>query len=280
MKDFDPSSLFPYSAIVDRPPVRWPNGAKLAVWVVPNIEHFHLELTANAPDIRNYSRRDYGNRVGIWRLMEVLEKNGIRGTVALNGEVATYYPRVMEEAIALNWELMGHGVTNSSLLTGLAVEEEATVIAKTKRAIEAYGQKMRGWLGPGLTETWNTLDLLRDAGVEYVCDWVNDDLPYRMRNGIFSIPYSIELNDMPLFNNPTISVDDFEKRIRDTFDVLYAEGDRGGRVMCIALHPFLTGVPHRIRYLDRALSYIASHDKVWLATGSEIIEAFRAQVQA
>lgn len=280
MKDFDPSSLFPYSAIIDRPPVRWPNGAKLAVWVVPNIEHFHLELTANAPDIRNYSRRDYGNRVGIWRLMEVLEKNGIRGTVALNGEVGTYYPRVMEEAIKLNWELMGHGVTNSSLLTGLAIEEEAAVIAKTRSAIEAYGQKMKGWLGPGLTETWNTLDLLHHAGVEYVCDWVNDDLPYRMRNGIYSIPYSIELNDMPLFNNPTISIDDFEKRIRDTFDVLYAEGDRGGRVMCIALHPFLTGAPHRIRYLDRALSYIASHDKVWLATGSEIIEAFRAQVKA
>jgi len=280
MKDFDPSSLFPYSAIIDRPPVRWPNGAKLAVWVVPNIEHFHLELTANAPDVRNYSRRDYGNRVGIWRLMEVLEKNGIRGTVALNGEVGTYYPRVLEEAIKLKWELMGHGVTNSSLLTGLAIEEEAAVIAKTKSAIEAYGQKMKGWLGPGLTETWNTLDLLHHAGVEYVCDWVNDDLPYRMRNGIYSIPYSIELNDMPLFNNPTISIDDFEKRIRDTFEVLYAEGDRGGRVMCIALHPFLTGVPHRIRYLDRALSYIASHDQVWLATGSEIINAFSAQVKA
>jgi peptidoglycan/xylan/chitin deacetylase (PgdA/CDA1 family) len=279
MKDFDPTSLFPYSPIIDRPPVRWPNGANLAVWVVPNIEHFHLEMTQNAPDIRNYSRRDYGNRVGIWRMMEVLQKNGIRGTVALNGEVATYYPRVMEEAIRLKWELMGHGVTNSALLTGLSIDEEAGVIAKTKAAIEGYGQKMKGWLGPGLTETWNTLDLLRNAGVDYVCDWVNDDLPYRMNNGIYSIPYSIELNDMPLFNNPTISIDDFEKRIRDTFDVLYEEGEKAGRVMGIALHPFLTGAPHRIRYLDRALRYIGEHDKVWFATGSEIIEAFRAQTK-
>jgi peptidoglycan/xylan/chitin deacetylase (PgdA/CDA1 family) len=237
-------------------------------------------LGANAPDIRNYSRRDYGNRVGIWRMMEVLDKNRIRGTVALNGEVGTHYPRIMEEAIKLKWEFMGHGVTNSVLLTGLAEEEEAKVIAKTKSAIEAYGQRMKGWLGPGLTETWKTLDLLQRAGVEYVCDWVNDDLPYRMKNGIYSIPYSIELNDMPLFTNPSISIDDFEKRIRDTFDVLYAEGDKGGRVMGIALHPFLTGVPHRIRYLDRALSYIAGHDKVWLATGSEIIDAFRAQAKA
>jgi peptidoglycan/xylan/chitin deacetylase (PgdA/CDA1 family) len=108
---------------------------------------------------------------------------------------------------------------------------------------------------------------------------VNDDLPYRMNNGIYSIPYSIELNDMPLFNNPTISIDDFEKRIRDTFDVLYEEGEKAGRVMGIALHPFLTGAPHRIRYLDRALSYIAEHDKVWFATGSEIIDAFRAQTK-
>ncbi len=279
MKDFDPTSIFPYSPIIDRKPIAWPKGGKVAVWVIPNIEHFHLELFPRAPDIRNYSRRDYGNRVGIWRLMEVLTKNGVRGTVALNGEVGTHYPRIMEEAIKLDWEFMGHGLTNSSLLEGLGKEEEQTVIAKTKAAIAAYGQSMKGWLGPGLGETWNTLDLLRDAGVEYVCDWVNDDLPYRMNNGLFSIPYSIELNDMPLFNNPSISIDDFEKRIRDTFDVLYEEGERGGRVMGIALHPFLIGVPHRIKYLDRALRHIASHEKVWLATGSEIIAAFRAQTE-
>jgi allantoinase len=277
MKEFDPGSLFPYSPIIDRAPIAWPNGARVAVWVIPNIEHFHLELTNPAPDIRNYSRRDYGNRVGVWRLMETLTKNGVRGTVALNGEVCTYYPRIMEEAIKLKWELMGHGMTNSTGLTGLGKDEEASVIAKTKAAIKSYGQPMKGWLGPGLTETWNTLDLLREAGVEYVCDWVNDDLPYRMNNGLFSIPYSIELNDMPLFNNPSISIDDFEKRIRDTFDVLYEEGEKGGRVMGIALHPFLIGAAHRIKYLDRALRHIASHEKVWLATGSEIIAAFRAQ---
>ena len=111
---------------------------------------------------------------------------------------------------------------------------------------------------------------LREHGAEYVCDWVNDDLPYRMNNGLYSIPYSIELNDMPLFNNPSISIADFERRIIDAFDVLYAEGERSGRVLGIALHPFLIGTPHRIRYLDRALKHIVSHDRVWLATGAEI----------
>lgn len=276
-QETDPFRLFPYQAIVDRPPVKWPNGARVAVWVIPNVEHFHIEIGNQAPDIRNHSRRDYGNRVGVWRIMEVLTRHSVRGTVALNAEVGRFYPRIMEAMAELKWELMGHGLTNSVVLTGLSKEHETGVIAETRAVIEQWGQKMRGWLGPGLTETWHTLDLLREHGVEYVCDWVNDDLPYRMNNGLYSIPYSIELNDMPLFNMPSIDIDDFYRRICETFDVLYEEGARNGRVMAIALHPFLIGVPHRIRTLDRALSYIASHGNVWFATGSEIIDAYRAQ---
>lgn len=275
--DPDPFRLFPYQAIVDRAPVTWPNGAHVAVWVIPNVEHFHIEIGAQVPDIRNHSRRDYGNRVGIFRIMEVLGRHEVRGTVALNGEVGRFYPRIMEEMTRLDWELMGHGLSNSVPLTGLPKDGEAAVIAQTRAAIERWGQKMRGWLGPGLSETWDTLDLLRDEGVEYVCDFVNDDLPYRMNNGLYSIPYSIELNDMPLFNTPSIGIDEFYRRICETFDVLYEEGRRNGRVMAIALHPFLIGAPHRIRTLDRALSYIAAHHRVWFATGSEIIEAYRAQ---
>jgi allantoinase len=277
VQDADKLSFFPYQAIVDRPRISWPDDARVAVWVIPNIEHFHIEIGSNAPDIRNHSRRDYGNRVGVWRIMETLAKHNVRGTVALNAEVGRFYPRIMEEVTKLKWELMGHGLTNSSMLTGLAKEQEAAVIAETRQVIEQWGQKMRGWLGPGLTETWHTLDLLHEHGAEYVCDWVNDDLPYRMNNGLYSIPYSIELNDMPLFNTPSIDIADFGRRICDTFDVLYEEGEKNARVMAIALHPFLIGVPHRIRTLDRALAYIASHSKVWFATGSEIIAAYRAQ---
>jgi allantoinase len=276
-QESDPFRLFPYQAIVDRPRVAWPNGARVAVWVIPNIEHFHIEIGNQAPDIRNHSRRDYGNRVGVWRIIEVLAKHGLRGTVALNAEVGRFYPRIMEEVTKLKWELMGHGLTNSVLLTGLPKDKEAAVIAEAREMIGQWGQTMRGWLGPGLGETWHTLDLLREHGVQYVCDWVNDDLPYRMNNGLYSIPYSIELNDMPLFNMPSIDIGEFERRIRETFDVLYDEGARNGRVMAIALHPFLIGVPHRIRTLDRVLSYIASHGNVWFATGSEIIDAYRSQ---
>jgi allantoinase len=280
MTSFEQSSLFPYTPIVDRPQIKWPGGARVAVWVVPNIEHFHFELGPGVPDVRNHSRRDYGNRVGVWRLMDTLTKHRIRGTVALNGEVVKYYPRIMEECAKLRWELMGHGMTNSSFVSGLTPEAETQVIASTRAAIESCGQKMRGWLGPGLTETFNTLDLLRAQDVEYVADWCNDDLPYAMNNGLHSIPYTLELNDMPLFNNPSISIVDFERRIRDTFDTLYEEGAKNGRVMCIALHPFLIGAAHRIKYLDSALAYIASHEEVWLTTGSEIIDAYKAAVPA
>ena len=268
---YNPFDLFAYRAIVDAPRITWPGGARIAVWVIPNIEHFHMDLFPNAPDVRNYSRRDYGNRVGIWRLMEVLARHKIRGTVALNAEVITHYPRIIEAAIGLGWEFMGHGLTNSTVLTGMDAPTERATILATRDAIEATGQKMHGWLGPGLTETWRTLDLLAEAGASYVADWVNDDLPYRMRNGLHAIPYSIELNDMPLFVNPAISIADFERRMIDAFDVLYDEGEQNGRVLGIALHPFLIGSPHRIRYLDRALAHMASHEGVWFATGAEII---------
>ena len=273
----DPFALFPFRAIADAPKITWPNGARVAVWVIPNVEHFHLEIGSPAPDVRNFSRRDYGNRVGLWRLMEVLTRHKIRGTVALNAEIGIYYPRIMQAMIDLDWELMGHGLTNSKIMSGLEIDAERKLILDTRKVIEDWGRKMRGWLGPGLTETFNTPDLLKESGVEYVADWVNDDLPYRFNNGLYSIPYSIELNDMPLFNNPSISIDDFKRRICDTFDVLYAEGATNGRVMGVALHPFLIGAAHRIKYLDEALQYIAGHDKVWFATGDEIIKAYKAQ---
>ena len=273
----DPFALFPFRAIADAPKITWPNGARVAVWVIPNVEHFHLEIGSPAPDVRNFSRRDYGNRVGLWRLMDVLTKHKIRGTVALNAEIGIYYPRIMQAMIDLDWELMGHGLTNSKIMSGLEIDAERKLILDTRKVIEDWGRTMRGWLGPGLTETFNTPDLLKESGVEYVADWVNDDLPYRFNNGLYSIPYSIELNDMPLFNNPSISIDDFKRRICDSFDVLHAEGATNGRVMGIALHPFLIGAAHRIKYLDEALQYIAGHDKVWFATGDEIIRAYKAQ---
>lgn len=265
-----------YSAIISRKPLRWPNNARVAVWVIPNIEWFEFDwsLSGVLPDVRNFSRRDYGARVGIWRLMAILDKHNLRATVALNSAVCQHYPLIIEEAKKRRWEFMGHGITNSRPLAGLSEVEERRVVHECLATIEqATGERPRGWLGPGLIETYNTLDLLAEEGIRYVCDWVNDDQPYPMKvrqGSIVSLPYSIELNDMPLFNVPNFMPRDFLEMIRDQFDVLYREGAENGRVMGIALHPFLIGAPFRIKYLDEALAYIAGHDGVWFATGSEI----------
>jgi allantoinase len=276
------TALIPPLTVADRPRVDWPDGKSVAVWVIPNIEQYRLDglETPGHPDPRGYSRRDYGNRVGIWRMFDVMSRLGVRGTVAFNGEVASTYPQVVERALELGWEFMGHGMTNSTRLTHLEVEEERDVIARTKATIEALGVPMHGWLGPGLTESWQTLDLLAEAGVEYTCDWVNDDLPYAFGNGVWSIPYTLELNDMPLFNAPSISITDFERRIRDSFDVLVEEAATLPRVMSIALHPFLIGAPHRIRYLERALGALAESGQAWFATGHEIVDWYRSATTA
>jgi peptidoglycan/xylan/chitin deacetylase (PgdA/CDA1 family) len=272
---------FDYSPIIKRKPLKWPNGARVAVWIIPNIEHFEFDLPGTAlfplnvvPDVLNYGWRDYAVRVGVWRLMEALDKYGIRATVALNAAVCEHYPIIIEEGKKRNWEFMGHGMTNSQLLTGLPEEEERKVIRETIHTItKSVGKTPEGWLGPALAETFVTPDLLAEEGIRYLCDWCNDDQPYAMKvraGQLLSVPYSLELNDIPFFIGKGNSGADFLQAITDQFDVLYEEGKTNGRVMAIALHPFIISVPHRHKYFAQALEYICRHREVWLATGSEI----------
>ena len=284
---------FAYSAIVDRPPLRWPNGARVAVWVIPNIEHFLFDRPSTRiadgalalnPDVLNYSWRDYGVRVGIWRMMEVMERYGVPGTVALNSDVCRHYFRIIEAANTLGWEWMGHGTSNSILINRQSEAEERALIGEVVKVItEATGARPRGWLSPALSETVDTLDLLAEAGIEYVGNWVNDEQPYRMRvrsGTMVSMPYSAELNDIPALLGLHQSPETFGRMICDQFDVLYEDGATTGRVMSICLHPFLIGVPHRSKYFDAALKHITSRQEVWLAKGGEILDWFLKGDQA
>ena len=274
---------FPYTPINRRPKLSWPNGAKVALWVVPNIETFPLDEpvpggTGMAPDIINWAPRDYGARVGVFRIMDVLTKHGIRGTVTLNSEVCDDYPEIIEDAAALNWEFMGHNQSNSRYLHLMEPDEEHRVVMDTFDRIErATGARPKGWLSSGLQQSWHTLDYLIEAGATYVADWINDDQPYLMDvdgKRICSIPYSGEINDLPQMMRLGRTADEFGDMIKRQFDTLYREGGDSGRVMAICLHPFVIGVPHRIHALDSALEYICGHDDVWLATGSEIIDHY------
>ena len=282
------SGPFPYSPITERPRLTWPDGARVALWVIPNIEVFSLEEpvpigaggSGRAPDIPQWSVRDYGARVGVWRLMDALTEVGIRGTVALNSEVCDVYPQIIDAALRLRWELMGHNESNTRRLNEIPAEDERRVIHNVAVRIEkATGTRPGGWLAAGLQETWNTLDHLVAECYRYVADWVNDDQPYVMTVGgkpLVSVPYSYEINDKPAFEAQHRTPEEFDTMIRRQFDVLYREGASSGRVMAICLHPYIIGVPHRIESLRSALAYICGHQGVWRATGAEITDHYLA----
>jgi allantoinase len=271
---------FPYSPIINRPKLLWPNGKRLAFWCIPNIETFALnermpEGLSNIPNVFIWSRREYGNRVGVFRIMKVLARYGVRATVALNSEVCDAAPAVLEEGEKLDWEWMGHGESNTRRLSEAeSPEQEHALIERTLARIEkATGKRPVGWLGPGLQESWNTLDLLSASGIEYVGDWTIDDQPYVLETfprKMVSIPYGHDMGDKTA-EQLAYPPETFTKMMIDTFNVLYRESAENGAVMPLSLHPYITGVPHRIDALDRGLEYICRHSDVWFATGSEIV---------
>jgi allantoinase len=281
---------FKYSAVNRRPKITWPNDARVALWVAPNIEYFALDealpgdnfsrpgRAGYTPMVREWGVRDYGNRVGVFRIMEVMEKHGVRGTVSLNSNVCDAFPEIIEDCMKLDWEFMGHCQGNMHRLSEILPETEREYIHQTLAKItEATGKRPAGWLGSGLYETWNTLDYLVEEGCRYVSDWVNDDQPYMMDIGgkpLTYLPYSFETNDSSAIGRNQYTPGEFERMMKDQFDVLYREGAESGRVMAICLHPYIIGQPHRIGALDRALEYICSHAGVWKATGSEIVDHY------
>jgi peptidoglycan/xylan/chitin deacetylase (PgdA/CDA1 family) len=276
------------SFIFERKSFAWPDNKTLAVWIAPNVEVWHYDSPAGTgvspnvrnivPDVINYGWREYGIRVGLWRIADVLDAAGIKASVALNSAICETFPKAVDEMKKRGWEFMGHGITNSESLAGLNPDKEREVIQTVLKTIEqSTGRKPRGWLGVGLTETYNTLDILAEEGVIYCGDWNNDDQPYPMKvkqGKLFSIPYCMEINDIPLFIRKGYTGEQYYRSVVDQFDTLYADSRKQPRVMGIPLHPMITGQPLRIKYLQRALAHIKKHDRVWFATGSEIIEAY------
>lgn len=277
------------SFIFQRKPFTWPEGKTLAVWIIPNVEVWQFNSPAGVaispnvqnivPDVINFAWREYGMRVGLWRIADVLDSAGIRATVALNAGVCEVFPAAVEEMKKRGWEFMGHGITNSQTLANMPLDQERELIRTTLKTIEqASGKRPQGWLGPGLVETFNTLDLLAEEGVQYVGDWNNDDQPYPMKvkkGNLFSIPYCMELNDIGLFNRNGYTGEQYFRAIIDQFETLYADSQKQARVMGIPLHPFLVGHPLRIKYLRNAIDQMKKYQGVWFATGSEILAAYQ-----
>ena len=283
---------YEWSILPRRDPVEWPNGARVALWVVPVLEYFPMDTpttpfiapggsTTPYPAPRTYSSCDYGNRVGAFRVFKALDKHGLKASVAFNSAVAARYPFLLNEITRRDWEVMAHGVDMGKLHHGdLDIEPERGYVKESLSTLrEMSGQPVTGWISPARSESMNTLDIVADEGGKYVADWVNDDMPYLLKTApgaIVSMPHTHEISDVQIIQHMSQTEPEFTEQICDHFDVLYREaGTQGGRIMTLTIHPWCIGQPHRIKALETALKYIVNHDGVWNATGTEILAAFQ-----
>lgn len=278
--------LYDYTPIVDRAPIAWPEGNRVAFYVGLNVEHFELGKPSTSinqgtagltPDPLNHGWRDYGPRVGIWRMIDIFDRHGIRPSALLNSDVAEQYPRIVEAGIARDWAWLAHGKNNSIVQPEVEADEEAYLADVVATIEKATGQRPRGWMGPALSETFRTPELLKELGLDYVLDWTADDQPFRLNvPGMLSVPYTLELNDLGLFTAHSVSGPDFVQIVKDQLDQLWADSEHSGRVMSLALHPFVTGQAFRAKYLDQALEYVVNHPGVWTTTSDEIAAHYAA----
>ncbi len=286
------SSRLPYSAIVDRPPLKLPQGGRLIVWNIVNVEEWSIERPMPRtvlspplgqpllPDLPNWAWHEYGMRVGFWRLLEVLQRLKITPTLAINGSVCKTYPRVAQAAHEAGWEFMGHGYVQRPMHH---LENQQQAITDTIAAIrECTGKAPRGWESPGLSETPETLDLLADAGIEYVANWPADDQPCRVETAkgtMVALPYTLEMNDIPMMVAQSHPSEEWLRRGMEQFDRLYAESERITRVMAVSVHPYITGVAHRIGYFEKLYQHMARRPGVLHWTGEQILDWYVGETQ-
>ena len=274
--------------------LRWPKEAAVALCVIVTLEHLEWRRPEGSyvsptlsggygnrphPDVTRWSHREYGHRVGVFRIFETLQRHGITPTVAMDALTARNYPFLVKHCLDLGAEIIGHGISVSRMITsGMDEAEERAYIAESLEALtEAAGKRPAGWLSPEYGESRRTPQLLAEAGVRYVCDWVNDEQPYRMHvpeGELYALPVTFPLDDVEAMWDRRIEVGRWARMMTETFDRLRAEGERNGRLLVLNLHPWLTGQAFRIGRLDAALAHMMSSGSVWTATGSEIVDWF------
>ena len=280
-----------YAPVTTRPRVAWPHGKRLAFWIVPNVEFYEYtpppargretwDRVPSHPDVREYGLRDYGNRVGIWRMTDVLDQYPVRPTVSLNLALLDHLPEIAQLIRDRGWAVMSHGIYNTRFLYGMDEAQERAFYADNVDSLLRHtGQRLQGILTPAITNTARTPELIAEAGLTYHADWVHDDVPVPILvpgRRLVSMPYSYDLNDAPLWDGRPYGGRYFVDACRAAFDRLYAESADGGRVFCIALHPYQIGQPHHTGHLREILDHICAHDGVWHATGDEIAAHFLA----
>lgn len=288
---------YDYWPYLNRPKISWPNNAKLAFWVAPNIEFYELDPPNNPqrkpwpqpyPAIAGYGIRDYGNRVGHVRQMQLLDKYGIRGSISLSTALCDHHPEIIAMCVERDWEFFSHGIYNTRYTYGMSEQQERDMIKDSIESIYKHTeQKCAGYLAPALSHSDYTIDLFAEVGSElfgddagfYTCDLFHDDqpTPITTRSGkrFVSIPYSLEMNDTIAYVVNKVEPREYGRMIKTNFDRLYQEGEESGTVMCIPTHNYQVSCPHRLKAFEEALEYITGHPDVWLTTGREIADCFR-----
>lgn len=285
---------YEWSMITDRKPVQWPEGKSLALWVNVGLQFFPLNqkgepfkvpggMTMPYPDLRHFSLRDYGNRVGIYRFLKAFDRFGVKPTYAVNTRLAERAPYLMDKIKERGEEIICHGYHMDALhYGGQDEQDEAELVKKSLDGLrELSGQAVRGWISPAKNESPNTPDLLAANGIEYFCDWVNDDMPYPFNtaNGeLIAMPLSTEIDDQFILINNLHSEDSYVEQVCDACDFLINEAkEQGGRILALNIHPWLLGQPHRIGKLEQALEYVMAKPEVWSASAGDILDAWKGQ---
>ena len=284
--------LSPYAPIVDRPVVRWPNNARVALWVAPNVEYMDFIPAPNdgkggffrnvysrtpPPDVASFANQDYGNRVCLWRMLEVFDHHKIRCTVSLNEAILEHFPETKQALIDRDYDYMSHGIYNNRFLNLLSEDEERAFFKDCVDTLyEHTGKKLKGMLTPAVSPSARTHDLMAEAGLIYNADWGHDDQPFPMKvksGRLLSMPYNLDLND-GTYSRFGCTPEYWAQCVKDQFDVMYEEGAENARQVCVSLHPSVMGHPSRIKYLDEVLGYMMGHEGVWQTTADDMAQYY------
>lgn len=283
--------LYAWSSIFARKPVQWPAGKSVAVWVCVSLEWFPMtpsdkpfrapgHMVTPYPDYRHYTAREYGTRVGFYRLLDAFKKAGVKVSVATNGAIAERYPQIIRDILADNHEIIAHSTDmNGTIATGLPEAEERALIDQSLAALASVaGKRPSGWLSIARSQSWNTPRLLQEAGLTYACDWANDELPYRFTNGLINLPLNHELSDRQVITVQQQSADSYARQMQDAFDWLLGESaTHGGRMLPLHITPYIMALPYRIAAFEKLLANLAARQQAWFATGQEIVDSWQAQ---
>jgi peptidoglycan/xylan/chitin deacetylase (PgdA/CDA1 family) len=283
--------LYAWSNLHERKPVVWPNGKGVAVWVCIDLEWFPItpedkpfrapgHMQTAYPDYRHYTSREYGTRVGFYRLLDALAKANVVASVAVNGVIAERYPQIIADILAAGHEIIAHSTDmNGTIATGLDEADERALIQQSLDALEkASGARPRGWLSIARSQSWNTVRLLKEAGLDYCCDWVNDELPWRFNNGLINLPLNHELSDRQIITVQQHSAESYAQQMTDAFEWLSREAKQsgGGRLLPLNVTPYILGLPYRIEAFERLIADLAARPDAWFARGDQIFDAWAA----